>query len=200
MVLPLLFVFFFGFWYGVPSVGNGLSIFALLFLSLLITTSLLFFPSILIHSSIDLTPLFAQLAHFFTLLWIGLVFIAIMVASSLTSASCMFYFLLLLHPDKIKLQYWQTKFLGHFSSGDMFHLNIDLMLLLFARLAHFCTLLHTERIELYEHFIWTVHELYLNCTWTVLEQYMNHTWTVPSVFRTVHVQFMYSSLWGIYIF
>ena len=50
-------------------------------------------------------------------------------------------------------------------------------------------LLHSKRIELYQHFIWTVHELYMDCTWTVLELYLNHTWTIPRVF----VKFMYCS-------
>ena len=52
---------------------------------------------------------------------------------------------------------------------------------------------HSKQIELYQHYIWTVHELYMDCTWTVLEPYMNDTWTVPVFFG----QFMYSSLWGI---
>ena len=52
---------------------------------------------------------------------------------------------------------------------------------------------HSKWVELYQHFISTVHELYMNCTWTVLELYLNHTWTIPGGFCTVHVQFVYSS-------
>ena len=48
-----------------------------LFAWLRILTSLLFFPPVLIHSTIDLTLFFAHLAYLLTLLWIGLVSIPI---------------------------------------------------------------------------------------------------------------------------
>ena len=56
---------------------------------------------------------------------------------------------------------------------------------------------HNERIELYEHFIWTVHELYMNCTWTVHELYVllfkilkRSTCNIFIYDRTVCVQFV----------
>ena len=64
-------------------VGNGLYIFCLVFFSI----SLLFFSSVLIHFTIDLTLLFARSTHLITLLWIGLVFIT-MNPSSLAAVAC----------------------------------------------------------------------------------------------------------------
>ena len=49
--------------------------------------SLLFFPPVLIHSTIDLTCLLAHLAHLLTLSVIGLVFI-VMNLSSLAAVEC----------------------------------------------------------------------------------------------------------------
>jgi len=80
-ILSLPFVFFFGFLYA-SCRKRSLNHF-----SILSIVSLLFFPPVLIQSTIDLTLLVDCLAHLLTLLWIDLVFIA-MNPSSLAAVVC----------------------------------------------------------------------------------------------------------------
>ena len=70
-VLSLLFVLFCGFLY------CSFFKWSLCWFSALSIISLFFFLPVLNHPTIDLAPLIALSAHFFTLLWIGLVFVAI---------------------------------------------------------------------------------------------------------------------------